>query len=74
MWARDWLSEIARIGRGGHPETTVTEEYDAAGNLKTRTTRPSGLAAGSCSMRLKSRHTSKRPRARAHRQTLKIGR
>ena len=34
-----WLSEIARIGRGGHPETTVTEEYDAAGNLKTRTAR-----------------------------------
>ena len=35
----EWLSEIARIGRGGHPETTVTEEFDAAGNLKTRTTR-----------------------------------
>ena len=35
----EWLSEIARIGRGGHPETTVTEEYDAAGNLKTRTIR-----------------------------------
>ena len=34
-----WLGEIARIGRGGHPETTVTEEYDAAGNLKTRTIR-----------------------------------
>ena len=34
-----WLSEIARIGKGGHPETTVTEEYDAAGNLKTRTIR-----------------------------------
>ena len=35
----EWLSEIARIGKGGHPETTVTEEYDAAGNLKTRTIR-----------------------------------
>ena len=35
----EWLSEIARIGKGGHPETTVTEEYNAAGNLKTRTIR-----------------------------------
>ena len=35
----EWLSEIARIGKGGHPETTVTEEFDSAGNLKTRTTR-----------------------------------
>ena len=35
----EWLSEIARIGRGGHPETTVTEEFDSAGNLKTRTAR-----------------------------------
>ena len=37
--ARDWLSEIARIAKGDHLETTVTEEFDAAGNLKTRTTR-----------------------------------
>ena len=35
----EWLSKIAHIGKGGHPETTVTEEFDAAGNLKTRTTR-----------------------------------
>ena len=35
----EWLSEIARIGRGGHPETTVTEEFDSAGNLETRTIR-----------------------------------
>ena len=34
----EWLSEIARIGRGDHLETVTTEEYDAAGNLKTRTT------------------------------------
>ena len=41
----EWLSEIASIGRGGHPETTVTEEYDAAGNLKTRTTRTAASRA-----------------------------
>ena len=41
----EWLSEIARIGRGGHPETTVTEEYDAAGNLKTRITRTAASRA-----------------------------
>ena len=35
----EWLSEIACIARGDHLETTVTEEFDAAGNLKTRTTR-----------------------------------
>ena len=33
-----WLSEIARIGKGGNLETVTTEEYDASGNLKTRTT------------------------------------
>ena len=41
----EWLSEIARIGRGGHPETTVTEEFDAAGILKTRTTRTAASRA-----------------------------
>ena len=41
----EWLSEIARIGRGGHPETTVTEEFDSAGNLKTRTTRTAATRA-----------------------------
>ena len=36
----EWLSEIARIGRGGQPrDGHVTEEFDSAGNLKTRTTR-----------------------------------
>ena len=34
-----WLSEIAHIGKGGNLETVTTEEFDAAGNLKTRTTR-----------------------------------
>ena len=34
-----WLSEIARIGKGGNLETVTTEEYDASGNLKTRTIR-----------------------------------
>ena len=34
-----WLSEIARIGKGGNLETVTTEEFDAAGNLKTRTIR-----------------------------------
>ena len=41
----EWLSEIARIGRGGHPETTVTEAFDAAGNLKTRITRTAASRA-----------------------------
>ena len=36
----EWLSEIARIGKGGQPRNGhVTEEFDAAGNLKTRTIR-----------------------------------
>ena len=35
----EWLSEIARIGKGGNLETVTTEEFDAAGNLKTRTIR-----------------------------------
>ena len=35
----EWLSQIARIAKGDHLETTVTEEFDAVGNLKTRTTR-----------------------------------
>ena len=35
----EWLSEIARIGKGGNLETVTTEEFDAAGNLKTRTAR-----------------------------------
>ena len=34
-----WLGEIARIGKGGNLETVTTEEYDASGNLKTRTIR-----------------------------------
>ena len=54
----DWLSEIARIGRGGHPETTVTEEFDSAGNLKTRTTRtaPSRAAWQAYAWLLERRH------------------
>ena len=54
----EWLSEIARIGRGGHPETTVTEEFDAAGNLKTRTTRtaPSRAAWQAYAWLLERRH------------------
>ena len=31
--------------RGGHPETTVTEEFDSAGNLKTRTARTAASRA-----------------------------
>ena len=54
----EWLSEIARIGRGGHPETTVTEEFDAAGNLKTRITRtaPSRAAWQAYAWLLERRH------------------
>ena len=54
----DWLSEIARIGRGGHPETTVTEEFDSAGNLKTRITRtaPSRAAWQAYAWLLERRH------------------
>ena len=53
-----WLSEIARIGRGGHPETTVTEEFDSAGNLKTRITRtaPSRAAWQAYAWLLERRH------------------
>ena len=53
-----WLSEIARIGRGGHPETTVTEEFDSAGNLKTRTARtaPSRAAWQAYAWLLERRH------------------
>ena len=35
----EWLSHIARIAKGDHLESTVTEALDAAGNVKTRTTR-----------------------------------
>ncbi len=54
----EWLSEIARIGRGGHPETTVTEEFDSAGNLKTRITRtaPSRAAWQAYAWLLERRH------------------
>ena len=54
----EWLSEIARIGRGGHPETTVTEEFDSAGNLKTRTARtaPSRAAWQAYAWLLERRH------------------
>ena len=54
----EWLSEIARIGRGGHPEMTVTEEYDTAGNLKTRITRtaPSRAAWQAYAWLLERRH------------------
>ena len=53
-----WLSEIARIGKGGHPETTVTEEFDSAGNLKTRITRtaPSRAAWQAYAWLLERRH------------------
>ena len=54
----EWLSEIAHIGRGGHPETTVTEEFDSAGNLKTRITRtaPSRAAWQAYAWLLERRH------------------
>ena len=35
----EWLSGVARIARGAGIMTTVTEEFDAAGNVQTRTTR-----------------------------------
>ena len=34
-----WLNGVARIARGAGITTTVTEELDASGNVKTRTTR-----------------------------------
>ena len=35
----EWLNGVARIARGAGVTTTVTEELDASGNVKTRTTR-----------------------------------
>ena len=35
----EWLNGVARIARGAGVTTTVTEEIDASGNVKTRTTR-----------------------------------
>ena len=35
----EWLNGVARIARGAGVTTTVTEEIDGAGNVKTRTTR-----------------------------------
>ena len=35
----EWLNGVARIARGAGVTTTVTEELDGAGNVKTRTTR-----------------------------------
>ena len=54
----EWLSEIARIGKGGNLETTVTEEYDSAGNLKTRIARtaPSRAAWQAYAWLLERRH------------------
>ena len=34
-----WLAGVARIARGAAVTTTVTEELDASGNVKTRTIR-----------------------------------
>ena len=35
----EWLAGVARIARGAGVSSTVTEELDGAGNVKTRTTR-----------------------------------
>ena len=35
----EWLKGVAHIARGAGITTTVTEELDASGNVKTRTTR-----------------------------------
>ena len=35
----EWLNGVARIARGAGITTTVTEELDASGNVKTRTSR-----------------------------------
>ena len=50
-----WLSEIAHIGKGGNLETVTTEEFDAAGNLKTRTTRTHHQPGGVASVRVATR-------------------
>ena len=57
----EWLNGVAHIARGAGVTTTVTEELDGAGNVKTRTTRTvTGLGswqayARSCSPSLEER-------------------